>query len=49
MSLSSKERELMSHLKDRVIMITRAGSGFGALLAERSLAQDAKVMAVDLS
>ena len=39
----------MSHLKDRVIMITGVGSGFGALLAEGSLARGAKVVALDLS
>ncbi len=39
----------MSHLTDRVVIITGAASGFGRLLAQRSAALGAKVVASDVT
>ncbi|MEZ5412190.1 MAG: SDR family oxidoreductase [Acidimicrobiales bacterium] len=38
----------MSHLQDRVVMVTGAGSGFGRLLVQGCVARGAKAVAVDL-
>ncbi|NKB99289.1 MAG: SDR family NAD(P)-dependent oxidoreductase [Pseudomonadales bacterium] len=38
----------MDHLKDKVIVITGAGSGFGRLVAQKSVARGAQVLALDV-
>ncbi|MBL6686660.1 MAG: SDR family oxidoreductase [Pseudomonadales bacterium] len=40
---------MMSYLKDKSIVITGAGGGFGALLARKCLQRGAKVTAIDLN
>ncbi|RRQ27435.1 SDR family oxidoreductase [Rhodococcus sp. Eu-32] len=40
---------MSQHLKDKVILITGAGGGFGQLIAEKTAAQGAKVVGVDIN
>ncbi|MDG2277060.1 MAG: SDR family oxidoreductase [Pseudomonadales bacterium] len=39
----------MDHLKDKVVVITGAGSGFGRLVAHKSVVRGAQVLAVDVN
>ncbi len=39
---------MVDHIADKVIMITGAGGGFGRLVAEKTVARGAQVLAVDV-
>ena len=39
---------MASHLQDRVVVITGAGGGFGRLVAQKSAARGARVVACDV-